>query len=683
MKCFKDAAQHYALQGLAVFPLRPNDKRPLTKNGCKDATTDVLQVNTWWTRWPNANIGIATGRKSGGLVVIDVDIDDDKGEDGGAYLRKYERQNGELPDTARSITGRGGMHILYRTDKEVKNSANPNVGIDIRGEGGYIVAPPSVHPNGNCYEWEYEPDDGIATADDAVFRFIESVKSSGGVKNAENINKGGRNDAVYRYAASLHAKQTEPEALRRMVQDWNQSHCKPPLSIAEVNKTVDSILKKPAGLSEAAKQAAKRKKSDPADVFEALCNYYGACTVDGAPAVIVDGRYKVGFAEVDKAIYQIEPRASLTTIKEVRHRLLTLAEAKKQSDDRYIGYLNGVLDVETMQLLDWNDSFIIANVVPHNYYPDAECDAVDQVLLRMACGDDAIILNLHEVMGACVTRSNAHGQMVVLLNETGANGKSTYIKMLRFLLGAENCTSIDIALLGKRFQAAGLVGKLADLADDIGSGFIDGSDSGNLKKCITGEPIYTDVKGSNGFVFVPTATIVVSANELPRFGDMSGGMVRRFFPIPFNAKFTRDDPDYNPRIMDALQTPEAGERMALLAAIGAARIRANNGFTDNAASQEMVKSFELDNSTVLQFARDNDVTSEWLDGKTPEKVYSDYRRWCEDAGIRNPLARKRFSHDITRYYRIENVSRKIKTADGTYISRRVFKVPQLNRGKEK
>lgn len=667
---FKDTALKYASFGLAVFPLRERDKRPLTRNGCKDASIDTSTIDAWWAKWPNANIGIATGAASGGLVVIDIDIDDAKGEDGGVFLRRWEREHGELPETAQALTGRGGMHMLYRCMEEIRNSANPAVGIDVRGEGGYIVAPPSIHPNGNRYEWELDIDEyGIAPADASVLAFIAAVKQ----QSATGIGEGGRNDTVYRYASGLRAKNVDADTIRQLTHDYNQANCRPPLSIAEVNKTVDSALKNPAGLSDAAKAAARRKKSDPADVYDALVKYHGACTVDGAPAVVIDGRYKVGLPEVDKAIYQIDPRASLSTIREVRHRLLTIGTKKHQSNDRYIGFKNGVLDLETTTLLDWSDDFIIPNVIPHNWNPDARCDAVDQVLDRMACGDDSILLNLHEIAGACITRSNAHGQMAVLLNESGSNGKSTFIKMLWFLLGEDNCTSIDIALLGKRFQVGALAGKLADLADDIGGGYIDASDSGNLKKCITGEPIYTDVKGGTGYSFTPTATIVVSANELPRFGDISGGMVRRFFPVPFNARFSRDDEDYNPRIMDELKTPEAGERLALIASVGAARLRANCGFTPNEASEEMIKRFEIDNDTVLQFAVDTDLTSESLHGKTPEKVYADYCRWAEDAGIRYPLGRRSVTHRISTLFYVHVAVAKAKTADGLWISRREFR----------
>lgn len=109
----KEYALRYAKLGLAVIPIRSRDKIPITEHGCKDASKDEGQINEWWNRYPDANIGIATGHISN-LIVIDEDVDEDKGLDGVQEVSKWERENGPLPDTTRSITGRGGYHLLYR-----------------------------------------------------------------------------------------------------------------------------------------------------------------------------------------------------------------------------------------------------------------------------------------------------------------------------------------------------------------------------------------------------------------------------------------------------------------------------------------------------------------------------------------------------------------------------------------
>lgn len=102
------AAMEYIKMGLAVFPLEERGKRPITRNGCKDATTDAAQVKAWWQQYPESNIGIATGSRSGGIFVIDLDVDEDRGIDGYHMLEDWQRENGRFPDTWTAITGRGG-----------------------------------------------------------------------------------------------------------------------------------------------------------------------------------------------------------------------------------------------------------------------------------------------------------------------------------------------------------------------------------------------------------------------------------------------------------------------------------------------------------------------------------------------------------------------------------------------
>jgi len=170
-KTLLEHALFYASLGWHVFPLHTlNDgictchkkdcdrkgKHPRTMNGRNDATVDTDIIERWWSIWPDANIGIATGKESR-IVVIDIDDRD--------------TELGELPDTVEQITGSGGRHLLYKRPEEGEYKTCTNAGglykIDSRADGGYIVAPPSLHASGNQYEWEMSssPIDGLAPND--------------------------------------------------------------------------------------------------------------------------------------------------------------------------------------------------------------------------------------------------------------------------------------------------------------------------------------------------------------------------------------------------------------------------------------------------------------------------------------------------------------------------------------
>ena len=153
------AAIAYATRGFAVFPCVPRGKVPATRHGCRDATKDLAQITAWWRENPNYNVAVATGPVSK-VFVLDVD-----GLDAEASLRKLEEQHGALPETMESITPRG-RHIFFRCENgAVRNSAGAIApGLDIRGDGGYVVLPPSIHPSGRPYVWSVDSGDHFAEA---------------------------------------------------------------------------------------------------------------------------------------------------------------------------------------------------------------------------------------------------------------------------------------------------------------------------------------------------------------------------------------------------------------------------------------------------------------------------------------------------------------------------------------
>ncbi|MFG1340386.1 bifunctional DNA primase/polymerase [Xanthobacter autotrophicus] len=147
--------------GWPVFPCRPSDKGPLTPNGFKDATTDEDQIAAWWAQWPAAMIGIPMGPKTG-VFVIDLDVRDD-GRDGLACLAELEAEHGALPACPVVVTPSGGRHLYFAFDHEQPATTSRGrlpVGVDVRGYGGYVIAPPSRRGDGEAYRWEV-PDDGV------------------------------------------------------------------------------------------------------------------------------------------------------------------------------------------------------------------------------------------------------------------------------------------------------------------------------------------------------------------------------------------------------------------------------------------------------------------------------------------------------------------------------------------
>lgn len=173
------AALQYAARGWRVFPLPPGSKTPKLKSWQTKATVDPDQIREWWATKPDHGIAIATGKESG-LFVLDVDVADDKAGD--ETIVDLQLAHGDLPPTKTSITGSGGCHYLWRWPEgvDIRNNASTRLGpgLDIRGEGGYIVAPPSVHPYGTCYQWDLgEPDEPVE-APEWLIALVDSKSAS-------------------------------------------------------------------------------------------------------------------------------------------------------------------------------------------------------------------------------------------------------------------------------------------------------------------------------------------------------------------------------------------------------------------------------------------------------------------------------------------------------------------------
>ena len=276
-----DAAASYARDyGIAVFPLWPRSKKPKVENGLKAATTDLEEIERAWDYEPTMNVGGAMGQVSGGVCCIDLDVDASKGLDGREVLLDWEAEHGKLPDTATAVTGRGGLHLFYRFDHPVKNSANEEIGVDIRGDGGFAMLAPSVHPNGRTVEWEEPLEDApIADADELVEEFVRFARPTGHsddggmskkVDLSRTVKEGGRNQALYSSLCSLQSGSVDDGTIAAFARYYNDNMLVPPLPEDEVRRTLHSALSHPKGNPEMDERRSSEAYADDLPMPEPL-----------------------------------------------------------------------------------------------------------------------------------------------------------------------------------------------------------------------------------------------------------------------------------------------------------------------------------------------------------------------------------------------------------------------------
>jgi hypothetical protein len=242
----RDAALAYRARGWSVIPVRPREKRPLMPWQLYQQQLPTLdEIERWYARWPEANVGIVTGALSG-LVVVDVD----PRHGGDDSLKTWQREHGRLPRTVEARSGGGGRHLYFaHPGGIVHNRVAFLPGVDLRGDGGLIVAPPSVHPSGRRYEWIVDPTE-IALARLPAPLLAQVAPRHGGRGHAtaywrelleEGVGEGRRNDSVASIAGHLLWRGAATEVVTELMLCWNRVRCRPPLPDDEVVRTVDSI----------------------------------------------------------------------------------------------------------------------------------------------------------------------------------------------------------------------------------------------------------------------------------------------------------------------------------------------------------------------------------------------------------------------------------------------------------
>lgn len=250
MSVLLEAALAYSARGMPIFPCQPKGKAPASARGLLDATSDFSRVKAWWQSFPQLNIGLATGKPSG-IFVVDVD-----GEAGRSSMTELENKHGKLPQTYSVITGRDGSgeHVYFKLGhRTVRNSAGVIApGIDVRGDGGYVLAPPSVHPSGRVYQLSVDGADSFAEPPQWLLDLIEANHNTVQGKPLEHWHKtlteqvpeGQRNATLASLCGKLlHCGLTDITLLFDMMLCVNAARCNPPLPPHEVETIVSSVVR--------------------------------------------------------------------------------------------------------------------------------------------------------------------------------------------------------------------------------------------------------------------------------------------------------------------------------------------------------------------------------------------------------------------------------------------------------
>ncbi len=446
----------------------------------------------------------------------------------------------------------------------------------------------------------------------------------------------GRNDKLFTYILKLQSQGMAKNNIKETISIINNYILEEPVEQNELN----IILRDEAFMKESfyIKGAFQHEKFG-----DFLINEHHICKITNILHIYKDGVYSDKQEDIEEAMIKHIPALKRMQRQETLAYLQLKAKHKNFASTKYVVVKNGVFNLETWQLEDFTPEIITRNKIPVAYIPDAYYKVTDKTLNKIAVNDKTIRSILEEILGYILFRRNEFAATFILTGN-GSNGKSSYLKIIRQLVGEENASSLDLNELDQRFKTAELFGKLANIGDDIGKGYI--KESSVFKKLSTGETLNVERKGKDPFDFTNYAKLIFSANEMPRINDFTDGLGRRLQIVPFKAKFTPEDEDYDPFITDKLLSDESMQYILLLALKSLKRLLEEKKFTKSKAVEEELVKYQEENNPIISFVNNENIE---LERSVVGDVYLQYKVYCAENGFQS-VSNINFSKQISQLF---------------------------------
>ncbi len=455
----------------------------------------------------------------------------------------------------------------------------------------------------------------------------------------------GRNQALFNYILNLQEEGFSVEECRECIRIINRFILPDPLPDSELEVILrDAAFQKPVFF---------KRGTFLFDQFAAyLRNNSHIIRINGQLHIYRDGLYKPGYQGIEGAMIDLIPNLKQANRTEVLKYLEILVQDNTNPAPAHLlAFRNGLLNVLDGSFIPCSPDHIITNRIDWDYNPNAYDALTDQTLNKIACGDASIRALLEEATGYCLFRRNELGKAFILTG-SGSNGKSTFLNMLKFMLGKDNVSSLDLKKLADRFSTVMLFGRLANIGDDISDEFV--VDTSIFKKIVTGESIDAEQKGQPKFEFEPFVKLFFSANNIPRMGKGRDweAIKRRLIIIPFNARFSKEDPDFVPFIGDQLKRQEAIEYLIRLGIEGLRRVLENRDFTPSEKVQKELDDYEESNNPILAFVRECGEEGYYIENAPTAEVYGRYAEFCIANNLK-PMSRIEFSKAVNKLEHLE------------------------------
>jgi putative DNA primase/helicase len=663
-----ESALKYASLGFSVIPLIPRGKKPAIKSWAeyqsRFATDEELKK--WFGNGSKKNIGIVTGNISG-IDVLDLDS-----QEAIQYAKEHK-----FPITSSVKTGKG-FHCYYKHKDGVRNFQKRDdlPGIDLRGDGGYVVAPPSIHPSGQQYQWvEGKGLDDIPCGKLPGIVLAKKPQDKKPLKQLyEGSKEGNRNNNLARLVGSWVNDGLEFEECMENALIWNDKNT-PPLPKKEVEAAIRSIMNKHelelqtslttfnvTDLGNSQRLVIRHgdiiRYCYPWKKWLVWDKRRGIWQVDSDGRIlrlakgIIKNIYNEAAAFTDKN--QRETVAKWALRSEAAQRLQAMVELAKSEEgvpvspdeldtnQWLLNCLNGTIDLRTGIRKEHDPNDFITKIIPVEYNPEAKCPLWIDFLMKTMNQNDDLIHFLQVALGYSITGSTSE-QCLFLLYGVGANGKSTFLDTISTLLGNYAQTaSFDTFLVKKHNTISNGVARMQ------GRRFISAVEAEGerrlaevlIKQLTGGDTITARFLFGEYFEFQPQFKLWLAANHKPTIKGTDHAIWRRIKLIPFNVTISEEEQDK--MLKEKLREQLSGILTWIVQ--GCLEWQAKglespeevkNATSDYRNEMDEVGSFLTECCIIQTNVKVN-----------PTDLYDAYKKWCEDTG-ETVLSQRAFGTRLT------------------------------------
>lgn len=527
-----------------------------------------------------------------------------------------------------------GGHFIFKNDKNygqgTKLATAIGLTIDTRSqEKGYIILPYN------------DPDrfwGTLTDKNDALPYYIRPLRGMKLCADFVDMTEGHRNDELLKHFLNLkdYASELNLEEKVESIKILNKLILKDPLDDVDLMSTVlrEEMVNRPS-LSDTGDDISIPSASKRAARLEAIASKF---TTDNKCITVNDHLYMFNgkFYEKtsDGTAYQIlHAGYDKTMLSGDRNEVLKFVKLKTFVDSmeldknwNEIVVKNGILNLSNLELYPHNSNVYNTVCVNYNWNPNVNYSPIiDSFMNQISTGDEHKKTFLYEIVGYTLLRKPVFGKMFLLYGG-GGTGKSTFLNLIRKLIGDIYCSYLTLSDMEKEFLPAEMFGKLVNLGDDIDAKIL--KDTGMLKSVITGETVTVHRKFEAPFNFNNFAKLIFTCNKLPVINDRTTGIYRRLSIVEINKKIEKFDPFFLFKITD--------EDMEYLLYNGVKALRdalERNSLSEDDGMTARLQAFRLEQSSVMQFVEDSNILSN-VNFAPTQTVYDLYAEYCKRNGYK-------------------------------------------------